>query len=86
CIKRERECGLSGPWTHSHLTGNSHRFSQCKGKHQTQILTDIKGSFQSLDIGCNPRDAVDAHLLHSTPLYLLHTLAHYVRHLRPLSP
>uniref|UniRef100_A0A8B9EM91 Uncharacterized protein n=1 Tax=Anser cygnoides TaxID=8845 RepID=A0A8B9EM91_ANSCY len=43
---------------------------------RTQILTDIKGSFQSLDIGCNPRDTVDAHLLHPTSLYLLHTLAH----------
>uniref|UniRef100_A0A8B9W4J0 Uncharacterized protein n=1 Tax=Anas zonorhyncha TaxID=75864 RepID=A0A8B9W4J0_9AVES len=63
---------------------SSCRFSQHKGKHQTQILTDIKGSFQSLDIGCNPRDTVDAHLLHPTSLYLLHTLAHYVS--LPLGP
>uniref|UniRef100_A0A8C3ET24 Uncharacterized protein n=1 Tax=Corvus moneduloides TaxID=1196302 RepID=A0A8C3ET24_CORMO len=55
-------------------------------KHQTQILTDIKGSFQSLDVGCNPRDAVDPHLLHPTPLDLLHALPYNVRHLRPLSP
>uniref|UniRef100_A0A8C9FTP4 Uncharacterized protein n=1 Tax=Pavo cristatus TaxID=9049 RepID=A0A8C9FTP4_PAVCR len=58
------------------------RKTAASGKHQAQILTDIKGRFQSLDIGCNPRDAVDAHLLHSTALYLLHALAKDINHLR----
>uniref|UniRef100_A0A669PCE8 Uncharacterized protein n=1 Tax=Phasianus colchicus TaxID=9054 RepID=A0A669PCE8_PHACC len=65
-----------------HLTGSSHRFSQLGGKHQAQILTDIKGRFQSLDVGCDPRDAVDAHLLHPTALYLLHALAKDINHIR----
>uniref|UniRef100_A0A8B9SAR7 Uncharacterized protein n=1 Tax=Apteryx owenii TaxID=8824 RepID=A0A8B9SAR7_APTOW len=54
----------------------SHVGSQRAKGRQTQVLTDIKGSFQSLDISCNPRDTVDAHFLHSTPLYFLHALAH----------
>uniref|UniRef100_A0A8C3H5W5 Uncharacterized protein n=1 Tax=Chrysemys picta bellii TaxID=8478 RepID=A0A8C3H5W5_CHRPI len=43
-------------------------------------------NFQSLDISCNPRDTVDAHLLHPTSLYLLHALAHNVSLLHPLHP
>uniref|UniRef100_A0A452J5E9 Uncharacterized protein n=1 Tax=Gopherus agassizii TaxID=38772 RepID=A0A452J5E9_9SAUR len=55
----------------------------CHGKHGAHSAhrhcTSPGCCFQSLDISCNPRDTVDAHLLHPTSLYLLHTLAHNVR-------
>uniref|UniRef100_A0A8C2TJE9 Uncharacterized protein n=1 Tax=Coturnix japonica TaxID=93934 RepID=A0A8C2TJE9_COTJA len=65
-------------WLNNSRSTEGHHSPEEEQARNAQILTDIKGRFQSLDISCDPRDAVDAHLLHSTAFYLLHTLAHYV--------
>uniref|UniRef100_A0A3Q1JX66 Uncharacterized protein n=1 Tax=Anabas testudineus TaxID=64144 RepID=A0A3Q1JX66_ANATE len=53
--------------------------------HHRHVLVVFKRSLQRLDISCDARHSVDAHLIHPSSLNLLHTLSHDEGNLGALS-
>uniref|UniRef100_A0A3B3CQX2 Uncharacterized protein n=1 Tax=Oryzias melastigma TaxID=30732 RepID=A0A3B3CQX2_ORYME len=52
----------------------------------SELLTGVKGSFQSLDVGRNAGNSVDPHFIHPSPFDLLHTLPNDERDFGAFTP